>query len=73
MADWITTREAAEISGYNRVYLYELIQKHRIKAQRFGPVWQIDRQSLQTYLQQISKSVDKRHGARKTSKRRTSS
>ena len=73
MADWITTREAAEISGYNRVYLYELIQKKRIEAQRFGPVWQIDRQSLQTYMQEVSKSVDKRHGAKKRTKRRTSS
>jgi excisionase family DNA binding protein len=62
--DWITTQEAAEISGYHRVYISELARLDKIKAQRFGQSWQISRSSLLAYLKLAGKSEDKRQGPR---------
>jgi len=63
--DWITTAEAARLSGYHPTYLRDLIRAGGIKAQKFGPIWQIDRASLLVYMRAADKSADKRRGARK--------
>lgn len=60
--EWITTKEAAEISGYHPVYLRELIRDGKVHGQKFGIVWQVNKQSLLSYLQQAQKSDDKRRG-----------
>jgi excisionase family DNA binding protein len=62
--DWITTAEAAEISGYHPEYLRRLTRKGVIKARKFGIVWQVSRNSLITYLQKAKSSEDKRKGPR---------
>jgi excisionase family DNA binding protein len=62
--DWITTREAVEISGYHPVYLYELLRSKKIKARKFGPVWQVSRSELYTFIKAAERSEDKRRGAR---------
>lgn len=63
--DWITTQEAAAISGYHPVYLRELIRTGKIKSQKWSRDWQISRKSLIAYMQSATKSEDKRRGARK--------
>jgi len=65
MAEWITTEEAAKLSGYNVAYLRELIRTEAIKAQKWGRDWQVSRASLLAYMQVADKSDDKRKGARK--------
>jgi len=60
--DWITTQEAAELSGYHVNYLRWLIKQGKIVARKFGPVWQVSRDSLQTYLKAAEQSDDKRRG-----------
>ena len=60
--DLITTREAAELSGYNADHLRELIRDGKIEARKFGIVWQISKQSLLDYLEAASQSGDKRWG-----------
>ncbi|MCI0563795.1 MAG: helix-turn-helix domain-containing protein [Nitrososphaera sp.] len=60
--DWITTNEAAELSGYNLVHLRRLIREKKIVARKFGPVWQVKRQSLLDYLEEAKQSSDKRRG-----------
>lgn len=62
--DWITTAEAAELSGYHADHLRELMREGKIKAQKFGIVWQISRVSLQAYIKAAQKSGDKRRGAK---------
>jgi hypothetical protein len=62
--DWITTREAVEISGYHPVYLYELLRSNKIKARKFGPVWQVSRSGLSAFIKASKESKDKRRGAR---------
>ena len=63
MADeWITSAEAAELSGYHPEHLRRLVREGRIKARKFGIVWQIDRKSLLAYLEEAEKSDDRRRG-----------
>lgn len=60
--DWITTQEAAELSGYHPDHLRRLIRAGLIKAKKFGIVWQVSRQSLLDYMAQAEESDDKRRG-----------
>lgn len=67
MADWITTIEAAKLSKYNMAYLRELIRTGKVKARKFGPVWQVDKASLLVYIRAAEESRDKRRGAKNRS------
>jgi hypothetical protein len=60
--DWITTREAVEISGYHPDHLRRLIRAGDVEARKFGIVWQVSRQSLLSYLKDAQDSTDKRRG-----------
>ena len=60
MADWITTVEAAELSGYHPDYIRKLLQAGRIKAQKFGLVWQVSRTSVLAYVRQVEKLGERR-------------
>lgn len=60
MADWITTKQAADMSGYSPYHIRELIAGGRIKAQKFGEVWQVSRKGLLAYLHQAEKMGKKR-------------
>jgi len=60
--DWITSREAVEISGYHPDHLRRLIRAGDIEARKFGIVWQVSRQSLLMYLREARDSTDKRRG-----------
>jgi len=60
--DWITTREATELSGYHPDHLRRLIRDGSISARKFGIVWQVSRQSLLDYLKEAQDSTDKRRG-----------
>ncbi len=58
--DWITADEAAKLAGYTRIYLYELLETGRIKAQKFGPAWQVSRSSLLDYVHKAERMGKKR-------------
>ena len=64
--DWITTGQAVKISKYHPERLRELAREGKIQARKFGPVWQINRQSLLSYLKSAKRSGDARHGPRPT-------
>jgi hypothetical protein len=63
--DWITTKAAVELSGYNPIYLRELIRTGKIKGQKWGRDWQVSTKSLLAYMQRAGISGDKRMGAKK--------
>lgn len=65
MPEWLTTKQAAELSGYSAYHLRELVHAGKVKAQKFGEVWQIDRRSLLAYLKATEKIGAKR-GPKKT-------
>ncbi len=62
--DWITTTQAAELSGYHPERIRELIRDKKIEARKFGTVWQVSQSSLVTYLKTAEQTGDKRWGPR---------
>ena len=60
--DQLTVQEAATLSGYRADHLRELIRDGKLEAQKFGPIWAINRQSLMAYMNEALKSDDRRHG-----------
>ena len=62
--DWITTAEAAEISGYHPEYVRRLVRNNQIRARKFGVVWQVDRRALSKYLKKGKETGDRRYGAK---------
>lgn len=62
--DWITTAEAIAMSGYNKDHFRELVRSRKIKAQKFGRVWQVSRKSFLAYVKAAERSKDKRFGAK---------
>jgi hypothetical protein len=60
--EWITVKEASKISGYNEEYITHLIRegKGKIKAKKFGFVWQVSRSSILAYTARTEKLGNKR-------------
>lgn len=62
LADYITTDEAADISGYHVNYIRRLMRAHKIKGRKAGVVWLIERDSLQAYLAKADTLGNRRFG-----------
>jgi excisionase family DNA binding protein len=60
--DWITTNEAADLSGYHPDYIRKLLQGGKLNGRKFGPVWQVSKQSLLAYVARAEQADDKRLG-----------
>jgi excisionase family DNA binding protein len=60
MPNWLTTKQAAELAGYHPKSIPRLIKLGKIKARRFGDVWQIDPASLRAYVRRTEKRGEKR-------------
>jgi excisionase family DNA binding protein len=65
MPEWITTTKAAELTGYHAEHLRRLIRGGKVKARKFGIIWQVDRASLEAYCREAAGSEDKRRGAKR--------
>ncbi len=48
--DWVTTTQAAELSGYHRDHIRRLIRNDEIEAKKWGRDWMVNRKSLIDYL-----------------------
>jgi excisionase family DNA binding protein len=60
MDDWITTSEAARLSGYHPEHVRRLIVAGKVKARKFGIVWQVSRRALLAYVRASEKAGEKR-------------
>lgn len=58
--DWITTSDAASLSGFHPEHIRELVREKKIKAQKWSRDWQISRASLIRYLEATRKAGNKR-------------
>ena len=65
--DWISTTEAAELSGYNPEYIRRLIRAGKIKVTQKGMRFWVDRDSFLEYVRQsrTASKKDKRHGPKR--------
>jgi excisionase family DNA binding protein len=53
LSHWITTQEAADLSGFHPEYLRRLARQGKISAEKKGRDWRIDRDVLHAYLQTV--------------------
>lgn len=60
MEDWLTTYEAADISGYELDYIRKLIRAEKILGRKWGQSWQVSRQSLMEFIEEREKQGEKR-------------
>jgi len=60
--EWLTTEQAAELSGYHVNHLRRLIRAGVIRAKKLSFLWLVHRQSLLDYMAQAEQSEDKRRG-----------
>jgi excisionase family DNA binding protein len=54
-SDWLTTQEAADLMGYSRQVVVELIKKDKLKASRLGTHRRIKLSDLIDYIEQENK------------------
>ena len=64
MIDWITTDEAADLTGYHVEYLRRLIRGGKLSAAKKGGSWWVDCDGLKAFLAETARSDDGRRGAR---------
>lgn len=57
---YITTAEAAQLTGYTDDYIRRLIRNEQVKGQRWGRTWMVSRASLLTYKRKSEKLGAKR-------------
>lgn len=50
----MTTREAAAVLGIEIPSVSRLIKRGLLKAEKFGPVWMVTRESIQAYIDQTA-------------------
>ncbi|MBN1261580.1 MAG: helix-turn-helix domain-containing protein [Anaerolineae bacterium] len=70
--EWITTAEAAEVSGYSLNHIRRLVREGRVRSKKFGRAWMVHRRSLESYAQEMERLGEEKHdpwrvGARKRS------
>lgn len=59
--EWISTAQAATLSGYNDDHIRWLVLAGKVKARKFGWVWMVNRPALAAYLRKLA-SVGLRRG-----------
>jgi excisionase family DNA binding protein len=52
-AEWITTKEAAALTGYATAYFRQLIASGRLKAQKRGRDWFLSKEEVLAYAAEM--------------------
>lgn len=60
-SEWLTVKEAAELSGYNAEYLRRLIREEKLEYRKVSFIYQINKTSLSEYLKHAVIATDKRY------------
>ncbi len=58
--EWLSVNDAAKLSGYHPEYIRRLIRDGEIEARKFSIVWQVRRESLESYIENANSQSDKR-------------
>lgn len=58
---WMTTREAADLTGYNVKYLRNLVRRGRVEAHKVGRDWLVNRESLLAYKSRMDRLGPQKH------------
>ncbi len=60
----ITVQAAADVTGYNIQYLRRMLRSGALKGVKIGQMWLIEMETLETYLQHVGSTSDRRCGPR---------
>ena len=60
MEEWLTSYDAAHLSGYNPDYIRQLIRSRKVLGRKWGQTWQVNRKSLQQYMTKSEKRGERR-------------
>ena len=60
----LSVQSASEATGYNIQYLRRLLRAGTLEGIKIGQIWLIEMQSLETYLQHVESTSDRRCGPR---------
>jgi len=67
--EWITTQEAAELTGYEPAHIRYLAKRASIKGRKFGRAWMINRESVKEYADRMKQLGPARHDPWRTGAR----
>jgi excisionase family DNA binding protein len=70
--EWITTAEAAELTGYDVTHVRYLIREGHIRGQKFGRDWMVHRKSAQAYAEKMEQLGSTKHDPWRTGARQRS-
>lgn len=63
--EYISTAEAAEIAGYGETYIRRLVRQGKLKADKKGGQYWVDRASLLTYVEMMKRLGSQRFNGRR--------
>ena len=58
---WITTTEAAELTGYSSVTLRWLVREGRINGHKRGRDWLLDKEGVLAYVEEMKRLGTAKH------------
>jgi excisionase family DNA binding protein len=64
--EWITTAEAAELTGYHVKYVRRLIREGKVSGAKRGRDWWVDKASVEEYIDEMKKLGTAKHDPRGT-------
>lgn len=70
--DWITTAEAAELTGYSTSHFRNLIRWGRLQAEKRGRDWFLSKQQVVAYAEEMKQLGSAKHDPWRTGARKTS-
>jgi excisionase family DNA binding protein len=59
--EWITTAEAAELTGYASAYFRQLIKRERLQAKKRGRDWFLKRAEVLAYAKEMERLGSKKY------------
>jgi excisionase family DNA binding protein len=63
--EWITTKEAAELTSYHVKYIRHLVREGKIEGAKRGRDWWIDKASVEKYLRKMKQLGSAKHDPRR--------
>jgi excisionase family DNA binding protein len=61
VTEWITTKEAAELTGYHVKYVRRLVKEGKIAGAKRGRDWWVDRASVEAYVDEMKRLGPAKH------------
>jgi len=59
--EWITTGEAAALTGYHVTHIRRLLREGCIKGKKFGRDWLLNRESVLSYAEEMKRLGASKH------------